>query len=470
MPMKHNILLIDDEAIVRNSTKDFLEREGFFVKAVASGDEGVAYIRQKLIPFSLALIDYHLGQEKGPQIIERIRTFDPKMHLLGFSSDDSLKTHNESLDAGALVFVRKDIQNERLLSIVHRLCRDFEKKTKTLKTQSPSGNQKLIASAGMVGASDHLAETVNLILKYAPSKSPVMIRGENGTGKEKVARAIHENSSTPRGPFVAVNCGAIPRDLVESELFGHEKGAFTGAMAQKTGKFQAANGGTIFLDEVGEMPLQSQVALLRVLQEREITPVGSNITKKIDVRIVAATNSPLEILIERGRFREDLYYRLNALPILLQPLRERPDDIPPLVSFFLKIANEANGDRKEILDSCVNRLRTLRWPGNVRELGHAVQRMHIMEEGLTITEETFERAIRFQEQPGSAATDTSATLDYEIWRIKTNDEERALIGKSLRLALNLKDAATKLAISRSHLRSRMRSLNIENPFSEREET
>lgn len=468
--MKHNILLIDDEAVVRDSTKEFLEREGFFVKAVATGDEGCAYIRQKFIPFSLALVDYHLAEEKGPRIIEKIRALDPQLHLLGFSSDDSLKTHNESLDAGALVFVRKDVQNERLLSIVHRLCRDFEKRTKTLNFQDTSGNQRLIASVDMIGVSDHLAEIANQILKYAPSKSPILIRGENGTGKEKVARAIHENSRASRGPFIAVNCGAIPRDLIESELFGHEKGAFTGAMTSKIGKFQAANGGTIFLDEIGEMPLHSQVALLRVLQEREFTPVGSNTTKKIDVRVVAATNAPLETLIEAGRFREDLYYRLNALPILLKPLRERPEDIAPLVSFFLKAANEANGEHKEILDSCVGRLRTLRWPGNVRELGHAVQRMHIMEDGVTITENTFERAIRCQEAPANSEANDSTSLDYEVWRIKTNEEERSLIRKSLRMALNLKDAATKLAISRSHLRSRMRALEIENPFSEREET
>lgn len=468
--MKHNILLIDDDAVVRESTKSFLEREGFFVKAVATGDEGCAYIRQKVVPFSLALVDYHLAEEKGPKIIEKIRELDPKLHLLGFSSDDSLKTHNESLDAGAMVFVRKDTENERLLSIIHRLCRDFERRTKTLSFQDSSANQKLIASVGMIGVSDHLAEVVNLILKYAPSKSPVLIRGENGTGKEKVARAIHENSSAPRGPFVAVNCGAIPRDLIESELFGHEKGAFTGATASKIGKFQAAHGGTIFLDEIGEMPLSLQVTLLRVLQEREITPVGSNATKKIDVRVVAATNAPLEKMIEAGAFRQDLYYRLNALPISLRPLRDRPEDIPPLVEFFLKSANDSSGDRKEILDSCVRRLQALSWPGNVRELGHTLQRMHIMEDGPTITEETFERATQFQDGRTFAPPNADIPLDYEIWRVKTNQEERKLIQKSLRMAFNLKDAATRLAISRSHLRSRMRALGIENPFSEREET
>lgn len=468
--MKHNILLIDDEAVVRDSTKEFLEKEGFFVKAVATGDEGCALIRQKVLPFSLALVDYHLVGETGPQIIGKIRSLDPKLHLLGFSSDDSLKTHNESLDAGALVFVRKDIQNERLLSIVHRLCQDFERRTKTLSFAGSSANRQLIASAGMTGVSDHLAEVVSLILKGAPTKNSVLIRGENGTGKEVIAKAIHGNSSTPRGPFIAVNCGAIPHDLIESELFGHEKGAFTGAVTARIGKFEAANGGTIFLDEVGETPPGFQVKLLRVLQEGEITPVGSNKTRKINARIIAATNAPLEKMIEDGAFRQDLYYRLNAFPISLKPLRERPEDIPPLVALFLKEANDSSGECKEILDSCVKRLQTLRWPGNIRELGHAVQRMHIMEDGRTITEETFERALRCQEAPAPAPLDENTSLDHEVWRIRTNEEERALIRKSLRMSLNLKDAATRLAITRSYLRSRMRALEIENPFSEREET
>lgn len=467
--MKHNILLIDDDAVVRESTKTFLENEGFFVKAVGTGDEGCAFVRQKVVPFSLALVDYHLGEEKGPKIIEKIRALDGKLHLLGFSSDDSLQTHNESLDAGAMVFVPKDAENERLLSVVHRLCRDYERRTKTYTRSDFSANEKLIASCGMVGVSDHLANVVNLILKYAPSKSSVLIRGENGTGKEKVARATHENSSTPRGPFIAVNCGAIPKDLIESELFGHEKGAFTGAITAKIGKFQAASGGTLFLDEIGELPLNLQATLLRVLQEREITPVGSNAAKKIDVRIVAATNAPLEEMIESGRFRQDLYYRLNALPVLLKPLRERPEDIPSLVAFFLESANKASGENKEILSSCVTRLQSMTWPGNVRELGHKIQRMHIMEDAPVISEETFERAVGLDASEARAVVTENNPLDYELWRVKTNQEEVNLIRKSLRLASNLKDAATRLAINRSHLRSRMRALEIENPFSERED-
>lgn len=464
--MRHNILLIDDDSIVRRATKTYFESEGFFVKAVATGDEGVAFVRQRLIPFSLVLVDYHLADQKGPEFIEQIRELEPQLTIAGFSGDDSLQTHNESLDAGALVFVRKDIQNERLLSIVHRLCRDVERRTQPLKAATGGENQKLIRSAGMIGVSDHLAEVVKMILKCAPLKIPVLIRGENGTGKEKVARAIHENSSTPNGPFVAVNCGAIPGDLIESELFGHEKGAFTGAISQKIGKFLAANGGTIFLDEIGEMPAQLQVTLLRVLQEREITPVGSNSAKKVDARVIAATNAPLEQMIAAATFRQDLFYRLNAVPITLKPLRERPEDIPSLIEFFLNEANRMTGEKKEVLAACVPALQKHTWPGNIRELGHLVQRMHMMEDGGLISEEAVARAMKLSgiERVSSA----EAVLDYEAWRLSTNSQEWALIQKSLRLASNLQDAATKLGISRSHLRSRMRALEIDNPYSERE--
>lgn len=469
--MKHNILLVDDEADYRKSMKDFLEQEGFFVMTVASGDEALALVRQRTVQFTLALVDYKMPDLNGSTLIRRIREIDDQLILIGLSGvDSSDDTHNENLASGALMFVQKDAGNMKLLGILHRVCREVERREKVMTTMPKNQRSELISSVNMVGVSEHLAHVAQIILKLRSSGDGILIRGEPGTGKEMVARAVHMQSLRAKGPFVPVNCGAIPKDLVESELFGHEKGAFTGAMTAQIGKFQAANGGTIFLDEIGEMPLSLQVTLLRVLQEREITPVGSNATKKIDVRVVAATNAPLEKMIEAGAFRQDLYYRLNALPISLRPLRDRPEDIPPLVEFFLKSANDSSGDRKEILDSCVRRLQALSWPGNVRELGHTLQRMHIMEDGPTITEETFERATQFQDGRTFAPPNADIPLDYEIWRVKTNQEERKLIQKSLRMAFNLKDAATRLAISRSHLRSRMRALGIENPFSEREET
>ena len=378
---KKQFILIDDDPAIRSSMKAFLEHEGFFVKSVETGDEGIALVHQKVIPFSLALVDYHMPDSKGPEVISKIREHDTKLHLLGFSGDDGVEAHNESLDSGALMFIAKDTGNEKLLGIIHRVCREFEKKNKTFAISTPTENRLLISSLTMEGASDPLFQVSKLVLKYAPSHQTVLIRGENGTGKERIAKALHDKSPWRLGPFIAVNCGAIPPELIESELFGHEKGSFTGAARDRVGKFQAANGGTLFLDEIGEMPLHLQATLLRVLQEGEITPVGSNVTKKVKARIITATNAPLEEMIAGNRFRQDLFYRVNALPITLEPLRKRPEDIPYLVQFFLGNENKITGEKKQILNSCEDLLMKQPWPGNIRELNHVISRMHLMTDG-----------------------------------------------------------------------------------------
>ncbi|MGE3386029.1 MAG: sigma-54-dependent transcriptional regulator [Bdellovibrionales bacterium] len=464
--MKHNILLIDDDSSVRSSMKTFLEDEGFFVKAVETGDEGVALVRQKVVPFSLALVDYHMPGIKGPEVISKIREFDSKLHLLGFSCDDGIEAHNESLDSGALMFVAKDTGNEKLLGIIHRICREYEKKNKVLPAASPTENRKLIQSLRMEGASNHLADVSQLVLKYAPSYQSVLIRGENGTGKERIARALHDNSTCRLGPFIAVNCGAIPAELIESELFGHERGSFTGATKDRVGKFQAANGGTLFLDEIGELPIHLQATLLRVLQEGEITPVGSNVPKKVKVRVITATNAPLEEMIAGGRFRQDLFYRINALLITLEPLRNRPEDIPCLIEFFLKKENEVTGEQKEILSSCASLMMKQPWPGNIRELSHVISRMHLMTDGKVITEDAFERATT-QMEPKTPKKKFAAEIDYEIWRLRTVSEEKQLVQRALNASKSLTEAADRLGIARSMLRSRMRALEIENPFEQK---
>lgn len=448
--------------------KSFLEDEGFFVKAVESGDEGIALVKQKVVPFSLALVDYHMPGLKGPEVISKIRDVDSKLHLLGFSGDDGITAHNESLDSGALMFVAKDTGNEKLLGIIHRICREFEKKNKILSPSSPNQNRVLIQSLNMEGASEHLAQVSRLILKYAPSTQSVLIRGENGTGKERIAKALHDQSPWRLGPFIAVNCGAIPSELIESELFGHDKGAFTGASKDRIGKFQAANGGTIFLDEVGEMPLHLQVTLLRVLQEGEITPVGSNVSKKIKVRVITATNAPLEEMIRTNRFRQDLFYRINALPISLEPLRNRPEDIPYLVQHFLEIENKNSLVKKQILGSCVELLMKQNWPGNIRELGHVVTQLHLMTDETTITEENFESAL-IQFKPKSIKKKFASEIDYELWRIRTNSDEKELLERALSASKSLAEAADRLGIARSMLRSRIRSLEIQNQFNNEKE-
>lgn len=443
--MQHNILLIDDDPAIRSSMKSFLEDEGFFVKAVESGDEGVALVRQKVLPFSLALIDYHMPGSNGPDIIAQIKEIDSKLHLLGFSGDDGVSAHNESLTSGALMFISKDISNEKLLGILHRVCHEFEKRTKVQNVLTPSQNRELIQSLKIEGASDHLAEVSRQIIKFAGSNQAVLIRGENGTGKERVARALHDQSPWRLGPFIAVNCGAIAPELIESELFGHEKGSFTGAMRDRVGKFQAASGGTLFLDEVGEMPTHLQVTLLRVLQEGEVTPVGSNITKKVKVRVITATNAPLEKMIKENRFRQDLFYRINALPIQIEPLRSRPEDIPYLVQYFLNKENVSTGLKKEILSSCVDLLMKQPWPGNIRELGHVISRLHLLSEGNTITVDQFE-SIHQDLEISEVEKKFNSEIDYELWCAQKTLEEKEHFARTLKRSKSLTEAAVQLGI------------------------
>ncbi|MBN8538682.1 MAG: sigma-54-dependent Fis family transcriptional regulator [Deltaproteobacteria bacterium] len=373
--MQHNILLVDDDLNIRNSMVAFLNDEGFSVRAVESGEEAIAIIRQGINQFSLGMIDFHMPGMSGPEVIKEIKAREPNLAILGFSGDDSVEAHNQSLDSGAVFFVEKDIGNAKLLGIIHRLCREVEKRTKPVALFTENANRKLIESVDMVGISNALADTANLILRFASSKETVLIRGENGTGKEKVARAIHKHSPRALMPFIAVNCASIPEALIESELFGHEKGAFTGANRTRVGFFQAANGGTIFLDEIGELPMHLQATLLRVLQEKTIMPVGSNIAKKIDFRLIAATNAPIGSMIANRQFREDLFYRLNVLPINLKPLRERPEDISYLAEIFIKRANQEERKNKILLEATVEEFKKMHWKGNVRELEHCIKHL-----------------------------------------------------------------------------------------------
>lgn len=452
--MKHNILLIDDDAAILTSMTAFLTDEGFFVKAVQSGLEGIALIRQKTIPFSLALVDYHMPEMNGTEVIKEIRKSNKELAILAFSGDDSIKVHNESLDSGAIFFVSKETADAKLLGIIHRVCKEVERKSKPLVISNPSDNFKILSEFGIIGASVSMAEVARLIKKYASSEETVLIRGENGTGKELIAKAIHQSSARRLQKFIAINAGAIPESLIESELFGHEKGSFTGATHDKVGKFQAANGGTIFLDEIGDMPLQLQVKILRVIQEREVTPVGSNISKKIDVRILAATNAPLEEMIHQKRFREDLFYRLNVLPITVPPLRERLEDIPYLVNYFMNEANERNKTNFKILESSIEYLTHLRWSGNVRELQSEIYRLASSSEG------PFLNLKHLSEDSIAQKTPLKQSADIDTLKIKTSLTEKHLIEQALRKFFNPTAAARALNMKRTTFRDKIKKYGI----------
>tara|TARA_B110001454_G_C12723306_1_gene436433 strand:+ start:40208 stop:41548 length:1341 start_codon:yes stop_codon:yes gene_type:complete len=432
----------------------FLNDEGFFVRAVSTGDEAIALIRQRVASFSLALVDYHMPEIQGPETIQKLKQIEPKLTVLALSGDDSIDAHNKSLNSGAVFFVEKDIGEAKLLGILHRACREVERREKPLLISTHTDNQKLISSVGMIGVSESMADVARLIQKFAPANDSVLIRGENGTGKEKVARAIHNLSPRNRMPFVAVNCAAIPENLIESELFGHEKGAFTGAARSRKGHFESASGGSIFLDEIGEMPKHLQATLLRVLQEKTITPVGSNESKKIDFRLIAATNAPLEKLIAEKSFREDLFFRLNVLPINVKPLRERPEDILILAQAFLKKANAESGENKILLESTAEELKKLSWPGNVRELEHCIRFL------VNLSPEKYLDADLLKTR-ADISNIKIKPADLEMLKLSQMSTEKKIVLKAIEEGGSIAATARILGLSRSTVREKMKKYGFE---------
>ncbi len=455
--MKHSILFIDDNESLRESMSVFFEREGFNSKCAADGEGGIALVRQNVSHFSIALVDYHLPDMNGAQVTARIRELDSDIIILGFSDDKTDPVHNEALAAGALIFVNKDASDAKLLGILHRHCQEYERRNKPLTITTRSANQKLISALGMVGCSNHLAQISRDVFKYALTTSTVFIRGENGTGKEMIARAVHNLSDRRNMPFIPVNCATISKDLIAKELFGHVKGAFTGAVENSSGKFQAANHGTIFLDEIGELSSDAQAALLRVLQDKTLMPVGSNKTQTVDVRVVTATNAPIEKMIEANEFRIDLFQRLNVLPIRLNPLRERPEDIPYLVEHFMGQENKKGSAKKMILESDVEKLKALPWLGNVRELGHAIEYLFTVCDGdrLDIS--------RLKNWNDNLSKQRSLSSPGDIRNLGATIKEREVeeIKSSLRNQGSVVGAARRLGISRGALRAKIEKYGIE---------
>ncbi len=452
--MKHNVLLIDDDIAFRETMSTFLSDEGFFVRAVSSGEDGIATVRQHLIPFSLALVDYHMPDLNGPETIRRLREIDSDLMIFAFSGDDSTYAYRQSLDSGAVFFIEKDMSDGKLLGLLHRSCIEIERKIKPVIISNHSENGKLIESIGMIGVSEAMAEVARLVIRFSQTSDSVLIRGENGTGKEKVAKAIHRLSARKDRPFIAVNCAAIPENLIESELFGHEKGAFTGAMKSRKGHFESANGGTIFLDEIGDMPKHLQASLLRVLQEKTITPVGSTESRKIDFRLISATNASLEKLISEKQFREDLFFRLNVLPITIKPLRERPEDIPILASAFLAKANQEMGQNKILLESLSEELKKLPWQGNVRELEHCIRFLANLSTGIYLDSNLIK-----PKKKNEARID--GLSDLNSLKAGHMSDEKKIVIKALEEGGTIAAAARKLNISRSTVREKLKKYGIE---------
>jgi two-component system, NtrC family, nitrogen regulation response regulator NtrX len=370
--MKSRILVIDDEAAIRDSLKMILEYEGYEVLTAPTGEDGIAQAEREAP--DLVFLDVKMPGMDGLEVLQRLRHLVEVTPVVVISGHGTVSTAVEATKLGAFDFIEKPLERERVLVTVRNAI-----DSRRLRTENRSFKRDAEKRYQIIGESPLLARVREAIGKAAPTNATVLIWGESGVGKELVARAIHRESLRRDGPFVQVNCAAIPDELIESELFGHEKGSFTGATDRQIGKFEQADKGTIFLDEIGDMSLKTQAKVLRVLQEQELERLGSNRIIKVDVRVIAATNKNLEEEILRGTFREDLFYRLNVIPIHVPPLRDRKDDLASLVRHFADLfSRENNFRRKTFTATAMDRLKQHHWRGNIRELRNFVERLIIM--------------------------------------------------------------------------------------------
>lgn len=448
------ILIAEDEKTQRELLEGFLKKEGFEVDGVGSGREALQRLRETF--YDIALIDYKMPELDGLQTLREIRRLYPELPVVMITAYGTVETAVASMKEGALDYLTKPIDLDELLLILEKVLERSRliHENKILKAQL----KERYTFKHIVYQSPKMEEVMNLVARVAPSSSTVLIRGESGTGKELIANAIHYASPRAEKPFIKVSCSAIPETLLESELFGHEKGAFTGALQRRIGRFEEASEGTIFLDEIGELSPVLQVKLLRVLQEKEFQRLGSNVTLKTEARIVAATHRNLEEAMRKGEFREDLYYRLNVISIWIPPLRERREDIPPLIDYFLKKYSQLN--QKNVSDlSQEARMLLLRYsyPGNVRELENIIERAVVLCRGEIIT--TQDLPFHLQEEK------SERTLE-SLRKFKTLPEsleelEKDLILKALRDHQGVQTkAAESLGISERVLRYKMKKYGI----------
>lgn len=442
------VLVVDDERNVRSSLKGVLEDEGFTVLTASSGEEALEIIRKDKPDVVLLDVLMPAGID-GIETLRRIKSYDPSIIVLMISGHGTIEMAVKAMELGATDFIQKPLSAE---TIIVRINQAIEKNK--LRTENVLLKKEIDERFQIIGESPVMRDLIAKIMSVAPTNSRVLIFGENGTGKELVARAIHRNSRRNDRPFIQVNCAAIPDDLIESELFGHEKGSFTGAITRSIGKFEQANNATLFLDEIGDMSLRTQSKVLKAIEEGEFTRIGGKEPIKVDVRIISATNKDLQQEVEQGKFREDLYYRLNVIPIYVPPLRERIEDIPLLVSYFLAKFSVENGVKeKRISQSAMKLLQSYHWPGNVRELKNLIERLVIMVPSDSI--EASDLPSSFFEQP--KVFKPSAV---ELRKAK-NDFEREYILQTLKSCdWNITETAKILGIERTNLHRKMKQYGI----------
>lgn len=420
----HKVLVVDDDKVLQQSVKQALEFHHFAVDAADNGKEAVAAVYRK--KYDLVVMDVNMPEMDGLEALVEIKKHDPSTIVLILTAYSNVSDAVKAVKEGAFNYLEKPISTDNLVALIKRALK-ARSMVETTAFSAPTLSLGQSGDDKFVGESNSMKKVFDIISKLAKVNTPVLIRGESGTGKELVAKAIHFNGPRKDNKFVAVNCGAISESLIESELFGHEKGAFTGADSRKIGKFQYADGGTLFLDEIGDISPQMQVKLLRVLQEKKFTPVGSNREISTDVRIIAASHKPFEQMIKDGTFREDLFYRLNVLPVYLPPLRERKSDIPHLVSYYVGYFNNVhNLGIQGIDDAAMNVLQNYSWPGNIRELRNTIEQCFIMESSETITINAIPSRIKDGKEAAGQqeSEDNNAQIDFKEIQNSVLDVEK----------------------------------------------
>ncbi len=462
--MSASILIVDDEVSILNSLSSILEDEGYEVSVAKSGVEALKLCAAN--PPELMMLDIWMPEMDGLETLRRLRELVPNTQVMMMSGHGSIETAVRAIKLGAYDYIEKPLSLENVtLRVKHALDQHrLEQENRTLRT-------KVERKFELVGRAPVMQQLKQIIETAGPTNSRVLIGGENGTGKELVARAIHQHSARVDRPFVAVNCAAIPETLIESELFGHERGSFSGATTMKRGQFEQADSGTLFLDEIADMSLSTQAKVLRALQEQQFTRVGGTKLIKVDVRVLAASNKDLLKEIDKGRFREDLFYRLNVVPIVVPTLRDRREDIAPLVKHFLHVHAEEQGLKiKQVSPEAMEVFMQYEWPGNIRELRNLIERLMIMVPGPVI--EAAHASVALQVRPNQSAHQSltggaqqiSALVNkqYDSLRDARNAFEKEFIARKLREHhWNISRTAEDLQIERSHLHRKIKLLDVE---------
>src|SRR5919109_1053816 len=449
---KSRVLVIDDEAAIRDSLRMTLEYEGYDFIGAATGQEGLALVERESP--DLVLLDVKMPGMDGLEALERLRNMYETLPVIVISGHGTISTAVEATKKGAFDFIEKPFASERVLVSLRNALDQ-----RRLRDENRSLKKAVEVRHQMIGDSAALKQVMAAIGRAAPTNATVLIQGESGVGKELVARTIHRNSLRSRERFVQVNCAAIPEELIESELFGHEKGSFTGATEKQVGKFEQADRGTIFLDEVGDMSAKTQAKVLRVLQEGEVERLGSARTIKVDVRVIAATNKDLEQEIEKGNFREDLYFRLSVIPIRVPALRDRREDIPALVKHFADLFSRENNRRApRFTHAAYEYLQRARWKGNVRELKNTVERLIIMTPGDVVDVDDLRDVVRLDTKP--VGPDNERERPGTLREFKESAERAFLVGKLRENNWNISKTAEVIGTPRSNLYKKLEQYGI----------